>query len=124
MTPNPSITIPVTHLRDVAALRPLRGHHPLVVVCLDDAAAYEERRAELAGLDAELLVESEPGPLSARLGRPSVTVCDRFLEVALHADHAEPDAVLAIVRWLEMRCEECPQSSVDMAAGYKHGGWG
>ena len=124
MTPNPSITIPVTHLRDVAALRPLRGHHPLVVVCLDDAAAYEERRAELAALDAELLVESEPGPLSARLGRPSVTVCDRFLEVALHADHAEPDAVLAIVRWLEMRCEECPQSSVDMAAGYKHGGWG
>ena len=124
MITNTRTTIPVTHLRGITALRPLRGHHPLVVVCMDDAAAFEERREQLAALDAQLLVESEAGPLSAVLGRPSVTVCDRFLEVALHADHAEPDAVLAIVRWLEMRCEECPQSSVDMAAGYKHGGWG
>ena len=105
---------PVQHLRGIAALRPLRGHHPAVVVCLDDPAPYEARADELAGLDARLVVESEPGPLSARLGRPSVTVADRFLEVELHAEHVPPEEVVTIVRWLESRCEECPQSRVDM----------
>ena len=123
MIPNSTSTTPITHLRGIAALRPLRGHNPVVVVCLDEPAPFEQRRAALAALDATLLVEAEPGPLSARLGRPSVTVCDRFLEVALHSDHATPDEAITIVRWLEMRCEECPQSSVDMAAGYAHGGW-
>lgn len=102
------------HLRGISALRPLRGHHPAVVVCLDDPGPYEARACELSGLDARLVVETEPGPLSARLGRPSVTVCDRFLEVALHAEHVPPEEVVATVRWLEMRCEECPQSGVDM----------
>jgi hypothetical protein len=106
----------VEHLRGIPALRALRGHHPAVVVCLDDPAPYEQRSAELAALDAKLVVEHEPGDLSARLGRPSVTVCDRFLEVALHAEHVPPDEVLTTVRWLEMRCEECPQSGVDMRA--------
>ncbi len=104
----------VEHLRGIAVLRPLRGHHPAVVVCLDDPAPYEQRRDELAGLDAKLIVEREPGALSARLGRPSVTVCDRFLEVALHGPDISPDEVVTTVRWLEMRCEECPQSGVDM----------
>jgi hypothetical protein len=104
----------VEHLRGIPALRTLRGHHPAVVVCLDDPAPYEQRREELAGLDAKLVVEREPGALSARLGRPSVTVTDRFLEVALHAPDVSPDEVVTTVRWLEMRCEECPQSAVDM----------
>ncbi len=108
------MTTQITHLRGIPALRPLRGHHPAVVVCLDDPAAYESRRDERAGLAAKHVVEREPGELSARLGRPSVTVCDRYLEVALHAGHVSPDEVVTTVRWLEMRCEECPQSAVDM----------
>jgi hypothetical protein len=104
----------IEHLRGIPRLRPLRGRHPVVVACLDDPAAYEQRRDELAALDAKLVVEREPGELSARLGRPSVTVCDRFLEVALHGDDVAPDEAVTTVRWLEMRCEECPQASVDM----------
>jgi hypothetical protein len=104
----------ITHLRGIAALRPLRGHHPAVVVCLDDPSAFERRREELAELDAELVVEPEAGDLSARLGRPSVTVVDRYLEVALHGPQLDPDDVDKNVRWLEIRCEECPQSGVDM----------
>jgi hypothetical protein len=113
----------IEHLRGIAALRPLRGRNPAVVVCLDDSAMYEQRREELALLDAKLVIESEPGPLSARLGRPSVTVCDRYLEVALHAEHVPPDEVISLVRWLEMRCEECPQSGVDMAYRPLHADW-
>jgi hypothetical protein len=109
-----SVMRTVEHLRGIPALRPLRGHHPAVVVCLDDPSPYEQIGDALTGLDAKLVVEREPGALSARLGRPSVTVCDRFLEVALHAAQVAPDEILTTVRWLEMRCEECPQSGVDM----------
>lgn len=105
----------VTHLRGIAALRGLRGHHPVVVVCLDDPSPFEARADELAALDAKLVVEREPGPLSARLGRPSVTVCDRFLEIERNAPDVTPQEATTTVRWLEMRCEECPQSGVDMA---------
>ncbi len=105
----------VENLRGIPALQPLRGRNPLVVVCLDDPAAFEERAAELTQLDARLVVEREPGALSTRLGRPSVTVCDRFLEVALHGEDIAPQEAVTIVRWLEMRCEECPQSGVDMS---------
>ena len=108
------MTATVEHLRGITTLRPLRGHHPAVVVCLDDPAAFEQRAEELARLDARLIVESESGPLSQRLGRPSVTVCDRFLEVSLHGADITPEEAVANVRWLEMRCEECPQSGVDM----------
>jgi hypothetical protein len=124
---NPGISSEVKtieHLRGIPSLRPLRGHHPAVVVCLDDPTPYEQRGEELAGLDAKLVVERQPGPLSARLGRPSVTVCDRFLEVALHAEHVSPDEAVTTVRWLEMRCEECPQSGVDMAPYGARGDWG
>jgi hypothetical protein len=113
----------IEHLRAIPALMPLRGRHPAIVVCLDDATAYEERREEIVALDAKLVVEREPGDLSARLGRPSVTVCDRYLEVALHAEHVEPDEAIKLVRWLEMRCEECPQSGVDMAPRAAFGDW-
>jgi hypothetical protein len=114
----------VEHLRGIPALRALRGHHPAVVVCLDEPAPFEQRGAELAALDAKLVVEREPGDLSARLGRPSVTVADRWLEVALHTEHASPDEVVTMVRWLEMRCEECPQSGVDMRVRAQQGDWG
>jgi hypothetical protein len=116
------MTTQITNLRGIPALRPLRGHHPAVVVCLDDPAPFESRRRELADLDAELIVEREPGELSARLGRPSVTVGDRYLEVALHGPQIDPDTAVDTVRWLEIRCEECPQSGVDM--GQCAGDWG
>jgi len=105
----------IENLRGIPSLRGLRGFHPLVVACVDDASGWEEREDELEALDARLVVEREPGPLSARLGRPSVTVCDRYLEVALHGAEITPDEAATIVRWLEMRCEECPQAAVDMA---------
>ena len=134
----------LSHLRGVPALRPLRGHHPVVVVCRDDPAPSGARRRggfhppglvfprpppaasagradELAALEARLVVEREPGDLSARLGRPSVTVCDRFLEIELHAEHISPEEAIKTVRWLESRCEECPQSGVDMAQHASHG---
>lgn len=104
----------ITHLRGIPALRALRGHHPAVVVCLDDPSAFEAREDELEDLDARLVVEREPGPLSERLGRPSVTVSDRYLEVALHAEALAAEEAVRTVRLLEIRCEECPQSGVDM----------
>lgn len=104
----------ITHLRGIPALRALRGHHPAVVVCLDDPSAFEAREGELEELDARLVVEREAGPLSERLGRPSVTVSDRYLEVALHAETLAAEEAVRTVRLLEIRCEECPQSGVDM----------
>lgn len=112
----------VEHLRGVPSLRSLRGRHPAVVVCLDDPAAFEQREAELAALDAKLIVEREPGDLSARLGRPSITVADRYLAVALQEEDVAPEEVVKMVRWLEIRCEECPQSGVDMRQSA--GDWG
>lgn len=111
----------IEHLRGIPALRPLRGRHPAVVVCLDDPAPFRRRADELCALDAKLIVEREAGDLSARLGRPSVTVCDRFLQVETHAADTSPDEAIKTVRWLESRCEECPQSGVDMAPHTTHG---
>jgi hypothetical protein len=108
------MTAPPEHLRHVVSLRPLRGRRAAVVVCADDPADYEARRDELHALDAELVVERDPGQLSGLLGRPSVTVADRWLDIALHAEHLPPDEAIKEVRWLEMRCLECPQSGVDM----------
>jgi len=108
------MTAPPEHLRHVVALRPLRGRRAAVVVCAADPADYEARRDELYALDAELVVERDPGQLSALLGRPSVTVTDRWLDVALHAEHLPPEEAIKEVTWLEMRCLECPQSGVDM----------
>ena len=96
-------------LRAVDALRHLRQRRNAVVVCADEAGDYEAARGELEALDAELVVEREPGPLSARLGRPSVAVCDRWLEVVLHAERPSLDDVLAELRLVEHSCPECPQ---------------
>ena len=113
----------ITNLRGLPALRPLRGRHPAVVVCSDDPAPFERRAGEIEALDGRLVVEREPGAMSAYLGRPSVTVADRYLEVATHAEHVDPDDVVKLVRWLEIRCEECPQSGVDMRPKVAGGDW-
>ena len=114
----------IEHLRAIPALRSLRGRHPAIVVCLDDVAHFERHREEIRALDAELIVERDPGELSARLGRPSVTVCDRYLDVALHTEQAPPEEAIKLVHWLQIRCEECPQSGVDMAPRRVYGDWG
>jgi len=111
------------HLRNIRSLQALRGRRAAVVVCLDDPAAFETERAALHALDADLVVEREPGELSARLGRPSVTVCDRWLEVAVHDEDVAPEEAVKLVRWLESRCEECPQSGVDMMPRVDGGDW-
>src|SRR5215213_7251110 len=113
----------ITNLRSLSALRPLRGRHPAVVVCLDDPTPYERLEDEIEALDAKLVVEREPGALSAYLGRPSVTVADRYLEVAVHERDVTPQDAVKMVRWLEIRCEECPQSGVDMAPKAAGGDW-
>ena len=66
-------------LRSVSSLWHLRQRRHAVIACLDDPSEYQRVRPQLEALEAELVVESEPGPLSERLGRPSVTVCDRYL---------------------------------------------
>lgn len=103
------------NLRDISALWPMRGRYPVVIACLDDPSPYEAKREKLSALGARLVTETEPGPLSARLGRPAVAVCDRYLEVALCEESPEPDEVVALVHALELRCEECPQGAVDTA---------
>lgn len=108
------------HLRGVAALRPFRGRQVVVVVCCDEPSAYESRAPELEEMGAKLVVEREHGALSDRLGRPSITVCDRYLDVMLSEQQPEPDEIVSTVRWIEMGCEECTPASVDtppVAAG-------
>lgn len=101
------------HLRDVPELSGLRGRRAVVAVCRDDAALWEEQRAALAAADAELVLEALPGPVSARAGRPSVVVCDRWQEVIERHPDASPDEVLAAVRWIGTCCEECPQAVLE-----------
>jgi hypothetical protein len=99
-----------THLRSSAALQPWRGRRAVVVVCRDDAAAWEPHRDAFAAADAELVCEGRGGPLSASLGRPFVVVCDRYLDVTAAGPELDPAAVLAELRFLACRCEECPQA--------------
>jgi len=106
----------VEHLRGIAALRPFRGRHSVVVVCLDDPSAFESREEELDELGAKLVVEHEHGELSKRLGRPSVTVCDRYLDVMLSEEQPEAEEIVSTVRWVELGCEECTPASVDTPA--------
>lgn len=101
-------------LHDVRALAPLwrfRQHRHVVVACVDDAAELEAARAELAALRAELVVERGPGPLSAALGRPSVTVASRFGEVGWRGERVDLPHVLEALEAFELACPECgPQA--------------
>jgi hypothetical protein len=101
------------HLRGVRELSGLRGRRAVVAVCRDDAARWEKHRAAFAAEDAELVLEALPGPISARAGRPSVVVCDRWQEVIGRHAEAAAEAVLAEVRWVGTCCEECPQAMLE-----------
>jgi hypothetical protein len=101
-------------MENVRALEPLwhlRQRRHAVIACLDDAAELERARPALAELGAELVVEREPGVLSAALGRPSVTVASRFGRVGWHGAHATVDRVLRELESFELACPECgPQA--------------
>jgi hypothetical protein len=88
-----------------------------VVACLDDPAALETARAQLSGLRAELVVEREPGPLTASLGRPSVTVASRFGRIGWQGEEGDLDRVLEALESFELECPECgPQAWGDPGA--------
>ena len=109
------------HLRGVPELRKLRGRRPAVIVLMQDPSPYEAVGDELDDLRAELVVERTPGPLSERLGRPSVTVCDRYLDVELAEERPDPEEVVETVRAAEWRCEECTQADVDTWQFFEQG---
>jgi hypothetical protein len=101
----------VEDVRSLTALWPLRQRRHAVIVCLDDPAGYETARASFATLNAELVVERDPGPLSRALGRPSVTVADRYGTVGLQGASAPVDAILRELESFELACPECgPQA--------------
>jgi hypothetical protein len=109
----------VDDVRSLAPLWHLRQRRHAVVACLDDAARLEAVRPELAELGAELVVEREPGPLSAALGRPSVTVANRFGRVAWQGVEADVRRVLLELETFELACPECgPQAWGDPGGIY------
>jgi hypothetical protein len=101
----------VENVRSLETLWPFRQRRHLVVACLDDPAPLEAIGDAIAALRAELVVEREVGPLSAALGRPSVTVASRFGRVGWRGSSAEPERVLAELETFELACPECgPQA--------------
>jgi hypothetical protein len=101
----------VSDVRSLEPLWPLRQRRHVVIACGVDAAPLEGVRAELDDLRAELIVERDVGPLSAALGRPSVTVASRFGRVAWQGAEADVPRILAELETFELACPECgPQA--------------
>jgi len=101
----------VQNVRDLPALWPYRQRRHLVVACLDEARSLEMLRPQIEALGAALVVEREPGPLSGRLGRPSVTVADRFGTIGVKAAQIPSERILAELEAFELACPECgPQA--------------
>jgi hypothetical protein len=101
----------VDNVRALEPLWHLRQRRHAVIVCLDDARELEAARDDFAGLRAELVVEREPGPLSAALGRPSVTVASRFGRIGWRGEEASVEHVLGELESFELACPECgPQA--------------
>ena len=103
-------------LRGTRALRPMYGRKHVVIVCDEDPSTFEAAADQLRAMNAALVVEREPGPLSDVLGRPSVTACDRYLDVGLRAERAEVSRVIEALRGFDMRCEECPQAADEVGS--------
>jgi hypothetical protein len=101
----------VDDVRSLPSLWPLRQRRHAVIVCVDDPAAYEAARDLFAALRAELVVESEPGPLSRALGRPSVTVADRFGSIGFRSAQMGIARIMQELEGFELACPECgPQA--------------
>ena len=105
------------NVRALQSLWHLRQRRHAVVACLDDPAPAEALLPELADLRAELIVERDPGPLSAALGRPSVTVASKFGRVGWRGRAVERRRVLEALETFELACPECgPQAWGDPGA--------
>ena len=104
-------------VRAIAVLWPLRQRRHAVIACLDEPSDLEAARPALAALRAELVLEREPGPLSAALGRPSVTVASRFGQVGWRGETPDCGRVLEALEAFELACPECgPQAWGDPGA--------
>ena len=105
---------------NVRALEPLwhlRQRRHAVIACLDDPSALDELRPQLEDLRAELVVEAQPGPLSAALGRPSVTVASKFGRIGWRGSEPSPVPMLEALEAFELACAECgPQAWGDPGA--------
>jgi hypothetical protein len=95
------------NVRSIPALWNLRQRPGAAIVCRDDPREYEALRGRLPDLEAELVVEPAPGVLSDALGRPSVTVIDRYGTIGLQEEHSSVDRVLTQLEAFEMFCSEC-----------------
>jgi hypothetical protein len=95
------------NVRSIPALWRLRQLRNAVIVCRDEAQEYEVVRLRLADLETELIIEPQPGVLSEALGRPSVTVTDRYGTIGLKEEHPSIDRVLTQLEAFEMFCSEC-----------------
>jgi hypothetical protein len=94
------------NVRSIPALWHLRQLRN-AVVCRDDPQEYEALRDRLADLEAELIIERQPGVLSEALERPSVTVIDRYGTLGLQEEHPSVERVLTQLEAFEMICAEC-----------------
>jgi hypothetical protein len=107
----------VDNVRALEPLWHLRQRRHAVIACLDDATALDELRPHLDGLRAELVVEARPGPLSAALGRPSVTVASKFGRIGWRGTSPALAPMLEALEAFELACPECgPQAWGDPGA--------
>ncbi|HEU4450626.1 MAG TPA: hypothetical protein VFR63_11690 [Gaiellaceae bacterium] len=98
-------------VRSLEPLWPLRQRRHAVIVCLDDPGEYVAARADFEALGAALVLEPAPGPLSRALGRPSVTVADRYGSVGAAAASLPVARALDELEGFELACPECgPQA--------------
>ena len=101
----------VDDVRSLAPLWAFRQRRHLVIVCTDEPEEFASARGEFAALNGELVIEATAGPLSAALGRPSVTVADRFGSIGFRAPRARVARVLRELEGFELACPECgPQA--------------
>jgi hypothetical protein len=112
-----AVDLTPTNVRSLAPLWHLRQRRHAVVACLDDVDALVDARAAIEELGGELVVEREPGTLSAALGRPSVTVASRFGRVGWQGREPDIPRVLDELLAFELSCPECgPQAWGDPGA--------
>jgi hypothetical protein len=98
-------------VRSLAPLWPLRQRRHVVIVCVDDPTEYAAARRAFEELNGELVIETTSGPLTRALGRPSVTVADRFGSVGLRAPGAPVERIRRTLEGFELACPECgPQA--------------
>ena len=102
-----AVDLEPANVRGLAPLWHLRQRRHAVVACLDDPSALEEARGRIEALGGARVVEREPGPLSAALGRPTVTIASRFGRVGWRGRTATVERVLEELLAFELSCPEC-----------------